>query len=624
MKKYFATICASAVLFCSCSNDSLISSAPDKAISYGVTAGNLSRAANSYGPNVQPDKFKVWAATPGAANPYLNGRTITRTGTVWADSETQYWPASELNFFAVVNDDDNKFDFNSGAPRLSGFTTKSDVTRQVDLMYATAFNCSSKQPNVALHFYHALAQVGFKAICTNTRLSVTIKSIEIGNINSTATFSFPLSAQAEGTWSDFSAPSVFSVPLPAPLAIGSTSTNLTNAENGDYSRMLMLIPQTVEAWTPQAGESSYDGAYFLVDCTIIEKATNTTLRNGKIAMPVSIDWQQGKRYVYTFTFSNHTGGFSPDPDNPIPVMTPIGYDVSVKDFIEAGDTDLPATGDETGDDTPSGDNLVGPVIECNGKKFRFTSGNLQYNDTDHTWNLAESQASCLGANGTGKDVIDLFGWGATGLGDARQPTYSGSTASNYPSTRTEDNMFTSEAFKNIGNFLDTDFDWGTAYGSGTKENGYFTPTLSDWEYILDTYICCGAYLTLSPQPMNPGLLILPCETEPEAKDLLRSLASDVLIDNNWKRITKSNTNQKVNFTGVYLSLDQLKEINGVFLPSFTLQNDNSSNWYYWTANCAGTDYATALKITFPTNVFGNDPQTKRNTAMAVRLAKTVE
>lgn len=619
MKKYFATICASAVLFCSCSNDSLISSAPDKAISYGVTAGNLSRAANSYGPNVQPDKFKVWAATPGAANPYLNGRTITRTGTVWADSETQYWPASELNFFAVVNDDDNKFDFNSGAPRLSGFTTKSDVTRQVDLMYATAFNCSSKQPNVALHFRHALAQVGFKAICTNTRLSVTIKSIEIGNINSTATFSFPLSAQAEGTWSDFSAPSVFSVPLPAPLAIGSTSTNLTNAENGDYSRMLMLIPQTVEAWTPQAGESSYDGAYFLVDCTIIEKATNTTLRNGKIAMPVSIDWQQGKRYVYTFTFSNHTGGFSPDPDNPIPVMTPIGYDVSVKDFIEAGDTDLPATGDETGDDTPSDDNLVGPVIECNGKKFRFTSGNLQYNDTDGTWNIAESQASCLGANGTGKDVIDLFGWGATGLGDARQPTYSGSTASNYPTTVDDKNS-------NWNSIRDTDYDWGKAYGSHIGDRSYFTPEVQDWEFIISSYVCCGATITGLSGTSRTGLLILPFSVVTDAENALRDLGDDIVYD--LKRITTSATKPAVNFQGVYLTLDQLKEIDGIFLPAFDLPNGGGSGCYYWTSN-SYSEYentrATALTLTAGTSyAFKLNNELKRNTAMAVRVAKTVE
>ena len=78
-------------------------------------------------------------------------------------------------------------------------------------------------------------------------------------------------------------------------------------------------------------------------------ATDKVLYNGNAAIPVAIDWKQGKRYIYTFTFNNGNGGWTPNPDDPKPVLTAIDYSVSVDDFVpvDGGDNDMNGDGNET-------------------------------------------------------------------------------------------------------------------------------------------------------------------------------------------------------------------------------------------------------------------------------------
>lgn len=607
MKSLLATICASVAILSSCTNDTLISSAPDNAISYSVTTGNVSRAASLYGPLALPTEFKVWAVAPESQKPYLDGRTITRSGeNSWADSQTQYWPASALNFFAVVNDG-GKFKFNNGAPLLENYTTDPNVALQEDVLYATAFNRTSKEPNVALHFNHALAQVGFQAKCTNPNLTVTIKSIKIGNIHNKATFAFPLPEGQTGNWTVSDESTEFTIDLDSPVQIGSDATNLTcaNKDNTGYGKTLMLIPQNVEAWNPTETGSTYNGAYFLVDCKIVATSSNTTLREGKIALPASVNWEQGKRYTYTFSFSNHNGGYEPNPDKPKPALIAIGYSVSVSDFAPAGDTDVPIKDQETGNDTSDDADLVGPVFECNGKKFRFSSGNLQYNNTTKAWSLAESQTSCLAKSGS-TGVIDLFCWGATGLGDAQKPNVTTGSASDYPSS--EHNLFNGTIFSTI-------YDWGNAYGQSIGKEGYFTPETADWESILSDYYCIGAQIS-----NKNGMLILPYKAAEISVDEIKSeiteAGGEVYDIVRLKEGVKPASNV---FYGVYLTTEQLSAINGVFLPTATL-----NECHYWTSSCmANTTTSRAFNLDISSKL-DCGIQKNRNITMAVRLAKTIE
>lgn len=49
-------------------------------------------------------------------------------------------------------------------------------------------------------------------------------------------------------------------------------------------------------------------------------------------------WEQGKRYVYTFVFTKDgNGGIDPNGNE---VLTPIKLQVTVDDFVDAGNTDV--------------------------------------------------------------------------------------------------------------------------------------------------------------------------------------------------------------------------------------------------------------------------------------------
>lgn len=191
------------------------------------------------------------------------------------------------------------------------------------------------------------------------------------------------------------------------------------------------------------------------------------------------------------------------------------------------------------------DDLVGPVFTVNGKKIRFTRANLKYDIDTETWSLFDNQYDFLGKSGwhdqdgkyisridisTGNTpnwknlpaeakVIDLFGYGATGLLDEKQgvyaqkpqyylktPRYARAGVSEttegryYPTNTTTIN----EGY--TGSYLDDGvqgkvYDWGTAYGKGrTDALSYFTLSASNWRSIANDYYIVGATITDAINP----------------------------------------------------------------------------------------------------------------------------
>jgi len=126
---------------------------------------------------------------------------------------------------------------------------------------------------------------------------------------------------------------------------------------------LLLLPQTSTVWNPETvptpgvdGNAS-NGSYFLVNCAIYNVAGDefdaeddtplwgTTDAHKQAAIPVAINWEQGKKYIYTFIFGEG-GGYDPnpdpdpDPDDPDPVLIPITFEVTVDDFVEVPAQDI--------------------------------------------------------------------------------------------------------------------------------------------------------------------------------------------------------------------------------------------------------------------------------------------
>ena len=156
----------------------------------------------------------------------------------------------------------------------------------------------------------------------------------------------------------FSDEIVLTAPTVSEGSITGTTVNLTNNEllsgnekgdgtNRDFTNAMLLMPQTMDdAWAPKATTpSDDDGSYLELNCEIYNiagtayvQSTDVKLYNGKIRIPLTGEWKQGIKYVYTFVFTKDgDGGYGPEGDD---VLVPIEYEVTVDDFTNEKNTDV--------------------------------------------------------------------------------------------------------------------------------------------------------------------------------------------------------------------------------------------------------------------------------------------
>lgn len=337
----------------SCSQDeAVMQTSSADGISYSVSARKHTRAADSYDSNNLPAYFNVYAQTSSDGSLYIDGDKVVKgaDGTWTDESGTRYWPiGGDLDFFAHVNGG-NSFSLNSGNPTFNAFAVNDAVASQTDLMYAVTPQSKSME-TVQLNFRHALSQICFRAKNSSKTMSMTIKGVSIGHLAGTATYTLPTTAtsgddKAAGSWSNYGEyTKQYDVAFDGvTIAANGGEANLTeptDENNNDFSNVLALLPQTVNAWTTAAGNTTYDGAYFLIDAELDNVAgeTSTTVYSGKIAIPVNIAWTQGCRYTYTFVLGEGSnGGWTADPSNPQPLLATINYEVAVDNYQTANNT----------------------------------------------------------------------------------------------------------------------------------------------------------------------------------------------------------------------------------------------------------------------------------------------
>lgn len=394
MKK-IALACMVALGLASCANDETVLEQNDaNRINFTVTTEGTSRATDIYCPNNMITSFNV-SATNGTAT-FFDGDVFTQSGGKWTGSVTRYWPTGgTLSFYAYVNDGGTFTWDPTAAPTFTDFSPATTVADQTDLLYAVAADQSkpaTTNPNINLNFRHALSQVVFKAKNTNPNLYVEIYGVSVCQVNSKGTFTFPTTSTdtniahgatsgdpVQGTWVNTTDVANYSVDLAAATPVvcikgdsGNTSTvvNLTDyaaAADGahadgenQFGNAMLLLPQTGNACAITTAQVPTTGVYFVVKCKIWNVATpgadgtksdsdillypagdSATAEAADVLIPVSINWQQGMKYIYTFVFGTGNGGWTPGPD-PKPVLVPISFDVTVDEFVPVvnADTDM--------------------------------------------------------------------------------------------------------------------------------------------------------------------------------------------------------------------------------------------------------------------------------------------
>lgn len=361
-----------ALTLVACSNDEVTDVTKSKEIKFTVSTGNAeTRAADSYCSNNLPASFKVWANV-GDKN-YIEGETYTKSGDNYVvdGANLRYWPASNIDFHAVVNEDGTtNWDAATGKLSFTGYTVDTDVAQQKDFLYAVAAGCSKPASGVqAINFRHALAQVMFKGKCENSKIHVEISGVEICKIKNKGNFALPTaSTDAQnvnhlpdgwntplvsgnyGVWSNQEG-SVTNVVSFAETALTNAGVNLTyTTDDHATSNIIYMVPQTLTPWAASNGgtkPADQAGSYFLLTAKIwnvagvaVDKVNDVVIYDGQIAIPTDARvFEGGKRYVYTFIFTaGGNGGWTPDPVTP--VLTPVKFTVTVDDFVEETNKDI--------------------------------------------------------------------------------------------------------------------------------------------------------------------------------------------------------------------------------------------------------------------------------------------
>ncbi len=388
MKRFFGGAFGLLALV-SCSNDELTSVNRDgDEIAFNVVTNSPTRAADVYCNNNKPTQFEVWAEYNNAT--YINGDVVKFQDKQWKNtSGTRYWPdtrTSVVDFFAHHNakkatgeTSGGNFSWNEGAPEVTDFTVANDVASQKDFVYAVKTSCRKGDSPVSLNFRHALSQVVFRAKNTNANLHVDIKGVTVCRVYEQGKFSFPTSStdtkkygehngaltnidytSGWGTWEKQESMQDYEVSFNNQVEVPGNGNvyNLTasvkeNNDPDDGTAAMLLLPQDRNAWNDVATvkPSEQDGTYFLVNCRIFNVAGTAVDRdedvclwgnkgeNGykKVAIPVGLNWEQGKKYIYTFVFGDGNGGY--DPEGPTPVLVPITFNVTVDDFVPVNNED---------------------------------------------------------------------------------------------------------------------------------------------------------------------------------------------------------------------------------------------------------------------------------------------
>lgn len=310
------------------------------------------------------------------------------------------------------------------------------------------------------------------------------------------------------------------------------------------------------------------------------------------------------------------------------------------------------------------DDMVGPIIEVNGKRWRFTRGNLKYTLSAEAWTVLDTQYDFVNAGGLGTDEktsstglgstpdeIGLFAWGATGVQDARKPwaiRFDDSSQSvgggSWPSSVQSNSSITNTLDPKWGYV----YDFGHAYMANGRaaddDREYITPPVAAFKILMEGCFVQGA--TLKRMGENgtdvTGLLCIPGKYSlAEAKEFINSIEGASCLSS-MQMLLHNKTDKTLQYTNITITdYEALKKLNdAVFFPAASkrnlsggkVYNSNNAGWY-WTSGGTGTNgynlyfeeyNGNGFFYTPPTGSGSNKASMGRFNQMAIRLLVEVK
>lgn len=383
MKKHLVLGALAVLSLAACTKSEVVELNKGNEISLtAVTGKNLTKASDGYCNNKLPGDFQVWASTTTGKKVYFQNETYTDYSGTYKSATAHYWPAENLDFFALKNPN-GAVAFDATTPKITvtGYTVESTPATQKDFLYAVKTGVSKPAGGKTnLNFRHALSQIEFKAKNSNKNIHVEIDGVQVVNVKNTGDFEATKATDtnfehhenndnadtdnrgdSRCSWDNQSGKATYTASFAQTTVTYNTSVSLTSDDTSEEynSNTMYLLPQSITPWKPseETKASDSNNAYFIVNAIIynvsgasFDPANDVVLWGDKssgswktkpiaVQLPTGMVWQDGLRYVYTFNFTTYgTGGV--DPGTGDPVLTPIELTVYVDDFVDAGNTEV--------------------------------------------------------------------------------------------------------------------------------------------------------------------------------------------------------------------------------------------------------------------------------------------
>lgn len=230
-------------------------------------------------------------------------------GKKWIYDPVKYWPTEgHINFLAYAPYDGEQVLKNN---KELDFTVKSDVTKQIDLLWDNAAKKIKTTEKVTFTFKHALAKIGYsvKSKDNYDKTTITVKSIKLvgsENENTKAfytkgTIDLSKDNEAANLWTPDPDDTKQNFTLPS----SNLTLSTTKHEPTDY---LFVIPQDFSG--------TANKLYVVVEYTV--KTGNTAELKNKVSKQITMNFLQGKAYMINLTIG----------------LTPIEFDAKVSPWTD--------------------------------------------------------------------------------------------------------------------------------------------------------------------------------------------------------------------------------------------------------------------------------------------------
>lgn len=314
------------MMLASCSNDEVVEQAQENAISFRSMMGTNTRGVVADVSNLNTLCVTAYQGT----NLYLDNIIYQKDGTGFFNSaKPYYWPETgELTFTVLSGNWSGTRDFTSSTEQwMRNVTINDDIAKQEDMTYVsnvTGTKAANGKVGVPLEMKHALAQIQISAKNENKNYAYKVKGIRIYSALGGGDFDFKNEEwHTNGTYMCYE--TTYDTPIDLTETVQSIMGKAGNA---------IVLPHIVEAWDGKqssggsfeiplslnpADQNAVVGSYISV-LVNIQMKLGATVYPDKVggyawaAIPVSFEWEKGKKYVYTLDFTNGAGKVDPmDP-----------------------------------------------------------------------------------------------------------------------------------------------------------------------------------------------------------------------------------------------------------------------------------------------------------------------